>query len=180
MNKKYLESFIKEIIPVVIGILIALYINNWNEQRKDKKYINHILNSIKSELTETKNDISKNIESQQTVLDTINFYKQNADLSIYDVFRKVDGFRAPNIRISSWNAISNNKIELIDYKQLSKLNNIEKGKELLEGKLLYLQNFMYSNMNDTSENKKRTVILLIQDIISTENSIKQEIEDFKD
>jgi sensor domain CHASE-containing protein len=33
---KYLKYAIGEIILVVIGILIALQINNWNEQRKQK------------------------------------------------------------------------------------------------------------------------------------------------
>jgi hypothetical protein len=31
----YLKYFTKEIIPVIIGILIALFINNWNEERKE-------------------------------------------------------------------------------------------------------------------------------------------------
>lgn len=34
---KYFRYAIGEILLVVIGILIALYINNWNEQRKDDK-----------------------------------------------------------------------------------------------------------------------------------------------
>ena len=33
---RYLKYAIGEIILVVIGILIALQINNWNEQRKDR------------------------------------------------------------------------------------------------------------------------------------------------
>ena len=41
---KYLKYAIGEIILVVIGILIALSINNWNENRKNsvliKSYIN--------------------------------------------------------------------------------------------------------------------------------------------
>lgn len=39
---KQLGQIIREIVPVIIGILIALLINNWNEDRKDKKYLNQI------------------------------------------------------------------------------------------------------------------------------------------
>lgn len=137
-----------------------------------------MLNSIKLELAETQKDISVNIDNQQILLDSLNFYKKS-DLSIYDIFRKVDGFCAPNIRISSWNAISNNKIELIDYEQLSTLNNIEEGKELLKGKLSYFQDFLYTSLNATSEDKKEIAILLIMDIMSTENGLKQEIKSFQ-
>ena len=39
---KYLKYAIGEIVLVVIGILIALQINNWNENRKASKPDNHI------------------------------------------------------------------------------------------------------------------------------------------
>ena len=47
---KYMRYAIGEIILVVIGILIALQINNWNENRKTKLrsqvYINEIVNDL--------------------------------------------------------------------------------------------------------------------------------------
>jgi len=47
---KYLKYAIGEIILVVIGILIALQINNWNEQRKIAITEQQILNDIRIEL----------------------------------------------------------------------------------------------------------------------------------
>ncbi len=46
---KYLLYAIGEIILVVIGILIALSINNWNEKQKDLKQEQLILKQLKSE-----------------------------------------------------------------------------------------------------------------------------------
>ena len=47
---KYFKYAIGEIVLVVIGILIALQINNWNEQRKDnakeQEYLKEIKNSL--------------------------------------------------------------------------------------------------------------------------------------
>jgi len=48
----YLKYAIGEILLVVIGILIALQINNWNEIRKNQRERIVILNNLKSELTE--------------------------------------------------------------------------------------------------------------------------------
>lgn len=52
-TSKYLKYAIGEIILVVVGILIALQINNWNEQRKDeatlKIYYNQILEDFKQD-----------------------------------------------------------------------------------------------------------------------------------
>jgi hypothetical protein len=46
---KYLTYAIGEIVLVVIGILIALQINNWNEQRKQNSQELYILNQLKVE-----------------------------------------------------------------------------------------------------------------------------------
>ena len=43
---KYLKYAIGEIILVVIGILIALQINNWNERRKFKNVEKTVLTNI--------------------------------------------------------------------------------------------------------------------------------------
>ena len=43
---KYLKYAIGEIALVVIGILIALQINNWNEERKSDKQIQLLMNSL--------------------------------------------------------------------------------------------------------------------------------------
>jgi hypothetical protein len=51
--KSYSIQFFKEIIPVVAGILIALFIDNWNAERKDKAYIEQVFSTIHSELKET-------------------------------------------------------------------------------------------------------------------------------
>lgn len=41
---------------VVLGILIALYLNNWNEERKEAKKLENILSIIKDDL---ENDIKE-------------------------------------------------------------------------------------------------------------------------
>ncbi|MCK0180081.1 DUF6090 family protein [Flavobacteriaceae bacterium S0862] len=46
---KYFKYAIGEIVLVVIGILIALSINNWNEQRKQNSQEQYILNQLKVE-----------------------------------------------------------------------------------------------------------------------------------
>ena len=71
-TSKYFKYAIGEIVLVVIGILIALQINNWNEQRKlsekATKYVNKIKNDLKvdtlniGKLIKKGNDYKKNIE----------------------------------------------------------------------------------------------------------------------
>ena len=49
----YLKYAIGEIVLVVIGILIALQINNWNEWKKERKKEEKILTQVKNNITES-------------------------------------------------------------------------------------------------------------------------------
>ena len=60
--KRYIIYAIGEIVLVVVGILIALQVNNWNEFRKSKKKEISIYKEIQSELGETNKDIVEDIE----------------------------------------------------------------------------------------------------------------------
>ena len=61
---KYLKYAVGEIILVVIGILIALQINNWNENEKAKITENYVLEEVLSNLKED-SIILKEIISQR-------------------------------------------------------------------------------------------------------------------
>ena len=74
---KYLKYAIGEIILVVIGILIALQINNWNEARKSKVFETEILTQVQANLIKDKltlqniaSNFQKAIESSNKILES--------------------------------------------------------------------------------------------------------------
>jgi tetratricopeptide (TPR) repeat protein len=58
---KYFKYAIGEIILVVIGILIALQINNWNEQRKEKQLEINAMSEVRDDLVNSMIDINQNL-----------------------------------------------------------------------------------------------------------------------
>ncbi|KAA3625028.1 MAG: hypothetical protein DWP94_02050 [Flavobacterium sp.] len=81
---KYLIYAIGEIILVVIGILIALQINNANENRKSAKqenlYLNRLLSENKEDIITFKNniaDLQKGIETIEKLAITLNSADSN-------------------------------------------------------------------------------------------------------
>ena len=56
---RYFKYAIGEIILVVIGILIALQINNWNQERLNNKQEQQILLQLKSEFEENLNELDR-------------------------------------------------------------------------------------------------------------------------
>ena len=65
---KYFKYAIGEIVLVVIGILIALQINNWNENRKAANEEIKILNALYSDFKISKERIEETIKIQSKVL----------------------------------------------------------------------------------------------------------------
>ena len=70
---KYLLYAIGEIALVMIGILLALQVNNWNESKKQKNFANKILNAITI-------SIKKNIVYYEFVIDYNEDGNQSAEI----------------------------------------------------------------------------------------------------
>ncbi|MDT0554944.1 DUF6090 family protein [Patiriisocius hiemis] len=77
---KYLIYALGEIVLVVIGILIALQINNWNETRKIGKVEKEILNVLLEDLNSAKEFSKEYIRSEQNYLDIIETILHNDSL----------------------------------------------------------------------------------------------------
>jgi len=65
---KYLIYAIGEIVLVVIGIVIALQINNWNNQQRDNQSELKYLNQIKNSLRDNDLILKERIESDKRIL----------------------------------------------------------------------------------------------------------------
>ncbi len=90
----YLRYAIGEIILVVIGILIALQINNWNEHRKVQKQEIQIYKELKSDLLQTKKEILNTVTKHKKII------KSTQNL-IYDIIKKEPYSRTTYSRFTS-------------------------------------------------------------------------------
>jgi len=96
---KYLRYAVGEILLVVIGILVALQVNNWNEQRKQRAEELHYLSSLK-------NDLSLNIAEIEKYIDTRNSRTASARI-VLEYFEgkpltDLDEFNRHTINVYTW------------------------------------------------------------------------------
>ncbi|MBT8315876.1 MAG: hypothetical protein KJP26_15570 [Maribacter sp.] len=80
---KYLLYAIGEIVLVVIGILIALQINNWNEWRKDREKEKIILSDLAD-------NIKINIQSLQNDIALLQKWNHSSEIVIHVLETKLD------------------------------------------------------------------------------------------
>lgn len=69
----YLFYALGEIVLVVIGILLALQINNWNEARKERLQEIKIYREILSDLEATLSEVNRDLDSHRQILGTTQF-----------------------------------------------------------------------------------------------------------
>jgi len=82
---KYFKYAIGEIILVVVGILIALQINNWNENQKQKKQLDAIYTTVAQNLKTDLKNIKVPIEFFETLDSTLtNILTKNYSTSFLD------------------------------------------------------------------------------------------------
>ena len=123
---KYLKYAIGEIVLVVIGILIALQINNWNEKRKIKHketvILKELLTSINSDLKAYESFSDLRLERKKRGLDSLFVYvfekkeiKGSLFIDFYtnmnqDIFVRFDNGPFEDLKSSGLDIISNDSL----------------------------------------------------------------------
>jgi len=122
---KYLKYAIGEIVLVVIGILIALSINNWNQKQIEKKQMNSFLLSVIGDLKSDTLQYGSTIQFFNTLVNK----KQNIlELSNFDNLSVENLYDAIIPRISNYeiNSTTFNKITNSGITQISKNESLSK------------------------------------------------------
>jgi sensor domain CHASE-containing protein len=90
---KYFKYAIGEIILVVIGILIALSINNWNQSQKEKQIETQYLNNIVRDLNEQLNSIDTQMQTEQSYYEAASYliedYNKDHAFTLDSIFYKL-------------------------------------------------------------------------------------------
>ncbi len=169
--KSLINKIFLDMVPVILGILIALLIGNCKENADDKRFVKKILFSVSQELIENKSDLEKALNEHKSTIDTINKYLHSSDITIGHIISKTQGLSMINIQNTSWKTFLNSNMDLIDYRSISLLTSIEESKEnmrLQEGKIVDL---VYESLTSNDIIKKNLLMLMINDLVSLEQGL---------
>ena len=124
-TKNYLRYAVGEILLVVVGILIALQVNNWNEKRKLKLSEKKVLLSFYNEVSNNLNSLKTSIDEKKTIIN-INkeILNKTSPNSNWNSNVKLDSLMY-YFTVSGWIYVSDNGVlnELVNSGQLNDIEN---------------------------------------------------------
>ena len=121
----YLKYAIGEIVLVVIGILIALSINNWNETRKTRIVELELLQNIQTDLIESKKSIENMVIRNSNQLKKYKrlLYSVKNDLpeteALHFIFGIIPTWNTPYLNYSAYETLKTKGVDLIQNDSLT-------------------------------------------------------------
>jgi len=118
-TSKYFKYAIGEVLLVVIGILIALQVNNWNENRKLDQVELTVLKELKNDLLYSYSELDTINKYNQTFLDDYKLIKTFIDEDrshepvLDSAFNSLDIWEDPYLPTMAYELLKNKGIDLI-------------------------------------------------------------------
>ena len=123
-NTNYLKYALGEIVLVVIGILIALQVNNWNEQRKDQSLEQNYLKRLIVDLTKDR--------------ETLQFSNDLCDIRMEQINKLTAAINHPDSLCAGYNQLVES-IEKVTWKSYLPLSQIVYNELQTTGRMALLQ-----------------------------------------
>ncbi len=122
---KYFKYAIGEIVLVVIGILIALQINNWNEQRKDNIKEQAMLKRLEKEFISNREQLLDKIQLRNTLIENcrqlLEYYNQPENIEIDSILVFISTIQPPTFDPIQNDLVSSGNIEILKDEELKQL-----------------------------------------------------------
>lgn len=165
----------------MVGILLAMFINNWQQSVSENRYIVNSIESIIKENEENIKELQYALKRQAMFTDTLGYYLYDDDLVLAEIIQKTGGVYTPDLKSTTWKfLIQDSKHTLVSYEFINRLAEIEKYEKLVTrynekvGDLIFQQAFF----NDPE--LKRVCFILFSDFAPSELNMIQELESFNE
>ena len=163
---KYLRYAVGEILLVVIGILIALQVNNWNEHQKQKKQETIYLQNLSADLQKQLQLLDQYINLENIIIqnckDIVAHYEQNNGFNKMDsIFPKINDL---SVRITFTNT-NTTLLEMINSGDINIIDNKTLKKELME----FNQSMLRFSSNTVNNNTNLVDQIVVRNVMNNSN-----------
>ncbi|WP_282775962.1 hypothetical protein [Phaeodactylibacter xiamenensis] len=173
-----LVYLLQEIGIVVIGVLIAVSINNYKEKRGNEAYLEKTLLAIENEINSNKTTLDSVLNRHIEIYDFFERDSMDKKHSLGEILYSLGGFQVATVKNISLRFFVANKAELLDFELIAYLLEIEQTTDILSAKIDRLADFAYEHVNDSGAETRTRFTYLLMDIIDSESNLLKAYADF--
>ncbi len=174
-----LKKILIDIVPVLVGILLALFINNWQQSRAEKNYIQNSVVSIIKENEANIAELNEALRRQAIFMDTLELYLDDDQYTLADVIKKARGVYTPDLKSTTWKfLVQDSKHTLVSYEFINRLAEIEKYEVLVNRFNTKLGDIIFQPAFFDDPRMKNVCGILFSDFGGIESSLIKELKAF--
>jgi hypothetical protein len=122
----YLKKFCLDMLPVIAGVVIGLFVNSYTEEQKNQSMLENTLQALSNEFTENGYELKEELLRHKQIIDSLTYYKDYEQFTLFDVLLKGGGLSLSKISTTNWRAVLNNySLQLINFPTIKLLSAIE-------------------------------------------------------
>lgn len=175
-----IKAYLKELTIITIGVLIALFVSNFKENKQAKKYYDTSIETVKNEVESNYANLKNVIDKQTNLLDTISKYSADQMTISHLILEKGGGLQIATLNNSGLEFYRKNQINSIDFEIMSKLIRMEWTSKLVDTKMEKLIDFIYPNLFADSKESKRLAVIYLHNVLNSEIQLLKSYEEFID
>ncbi|MFY0689014.1 MAG: hypothetical protein JXQ90_17720 [Cyclobacteriaceae bacterium] len=175
-----IKKFGYDMLPVLAGVLIALFINNFQESRRDRAFVDKIIENIISENQLNIEKIGEVKDKQKRTIDTLRYYRKNPDVTVFDCIRKVNGLSTPDIHTNAGQFLLSSGQTMVNVDLLMELSAIHQEVENFEIGQREIITTLYDKLTSSDEASKEVIMLILYDILNYEVNIDSMSAEFNE
>lgn len=172
-NRIFLET-----VPVIIGILIAVVINNIQQRYADKQYLKSTISSIRAQNQENIRELEYALSRQDVLLDTLKSYLSD-NTPLFELIGRGKGLYTPDLKSTTWKFLMDGRNHtLVSYETISQLSEIEKYEDLVRGYNATVKDILFDVEVFENPKMKKVLWIWLQDFRAVEKQMILELNKF--
>lgn len=159
-RKENLKKLFYEFIAAFMGVLIAMGLSNWQENREENDFIKRSITSIYKDNLKNIESVQRQIDELETHIDTFNYYKKDEKHTLLDLINKNEHLILQSMQFDGWEMLErSNLVYKLDYKVASKLFNLNDQSDIFLDRRKGITDMLYKSSHSTASKDKKTMKL---------------------
>jgi len=167
-----------EMIPVVLGVLLALAMENSVQRKQEKHQMQEMLHAILEEQKLNDERITELLSKMKRTIDSLTYYQYDTTQSLFDIALKIKGYSTPDLSTATLGLGGERLKARLDVRLLTSIAELEVLYRNYDRVAEKIPAQFYEHFDDADPHAKRVTALIYADILENLERIQSGMAEF--